>query len=174
MSTPSFQERVDELLRGWDVRCREIADLAAQERKIREDRIRRGEETARKIADAVVRPFLAHLVDRLPGGVLRTAHTPGGLQLCFPRNEQFSRSAEVQVRVELDPEAEHLRVHFSAVLIPILQGDPQVPAAGFREWPARNPSADEVASWIGDRLMAFLQAYLKTHRCDDKPARGRA
>jgi YHS domain-containing protein len=127
--------------------------------------------TADRLMESVVRPRVAEVKSRLDavataeqsgtrhGCCLRLAHTP-----------RFPATARLEVAITRDGDARTLSVQYRLQILPAF-----FPFAGADDlaFPANQVDPERVATWLDDKLVDFVETYLRLEIEPDYQAEGR-
>lgn len=126
-------------------------------------RRRRFEGIAAHLSETVIHPRLDTYASYFPNATLTNGEPVGHSACCFGYRERFPTSTRVAFSVEHDVCFEHIAVCYIASMMPQF--------IRFNEHdritsPLDEVSDDQVANWIEDRLLEFLEAYQRIDRGD--------
>ncbi len=166
MDLKSFGQSVDRILGTCDERCYRVVDEERRRRKTLEGRKQVFFDSVRKFLEEHLRPRLRFVAERLPQAGFPEGVLPLELELHLGRTERYPKTGQLKIRFSADDAFAKAAIHWDGYLIPILQGDPPVPPAESLEWSLGSDPAPSVVPWVEERLLQFVQAYLRTQKCD--------
>lgn len=157
----SFAKRIEESLAG--TRREPHWETGQAEQYMADVDVRRGrfEKTAVYLNDTLIQPRLETLASYFPNASLTRNVRPGHSTCWFGYCERFPASTKVAFAVEHDVRFEKVAVCFEASMMPVF--------IKFNErdrltMPLDDTNDDLVAEWTEERLLEFLDAYLRIDR----------
>jgi len=158
-----FAKCIDEVLADSDRRQHWSAEEASQYMARFASRRERFEELAGHLIGTIIRPRLELLASYFTNAVPGTDDIPSQCSYWFGYCERFPASTQVMFAVEHDSRFDSLllryRVHMMPVFIKLTEHDSlTLPLAALDE--------QAVATWTEERLLEFLDDYLRIDRGD--------
>jgi YHS domain-containing protein len=156
-----FRKRLEERIRssGREPKCHP-ADLAADMQRF-QDRSAQFDKIAPQLLAELILPRLSHLVSMFPNASLNDRQSNERASCWLGYCERFPASAKIEIVVSHDAPVENAIVRFEANIFPSYQlFEPHdkllVPLAA--------PDEAQIVQWIEERLLEFLEAYLRIDR----------
>jgi YHS domain-containing protein len=154
-----FENRIREKLAASGEGRRERRDGLAVEMNHLDERLMRFTAVGDRLMKAVIQPrvgkLLECLTDAPPPQVEKTRHT---LVCRFPHSARFPATAAVELSVTRDGDAHNVAVEYDLHLLPAFV---PVNAQAHLVMPLDAVDEAKVAAWVEERILAFLEAYLK-------------
>jgi len=136
------------------------ADMAAEMRRFQERRVQ-FDEVAPRLVTNVILPRLSQLASMFKNASL-SDRLPNDRTSCwFGYCEQLPSSTKIEMVVSHDAPVENVIVRFEASIFPSFQ---RFEPHDKLLVPLVNPDEVQVAQWVEDRLLEFLEAYLRIDR----------
>ena len=159
-----LKQRIEALLAGERTRRDERSTEIRHEMHGMEARLTRFEAVAREWMDRLIVPKIETLAARFPNRrpPVRTGSAYRVVQ-AFGQTEDFPADARVEVSLRFDIAAERIRLTFEASIIPILM---DYEREGMIEYGLGAPDPAAVASFLDERIVRFVQDYLRLREPD--------
>jgi YHS domain-containing protein len=158
-ATNDFESRIREKLAASGEGRRERRDGLTQVMNQLDDRLIRYTAIADRLMKAVIKPRVDKLLDCLtdapPPQVEQTRHT---LVCRFPHSPRFPATAAVEFGVTRDGDAYNVAVEYDLHILPAFV---PINAQAHLVLPLDAVDEAKVAAWVEERILAFLDAYLK-------------
>jgi len=157
----AFAKRVEEQLKGAD--CEPHWGPGEADRYMADvcERRRRFEEIAARLSETVIQPRLETLASYFSNANLTNNESSGLGECWFGYCERFPASTKVAFLVEHDVRFENVAVCYEVSMMPMF--------IRFNEHDRltlvlNEVNEDRVADWVDERLLEFLDAYLRIDR----------
>ncbi len=157
----AFAKRVESLLAGanrephWkpDEAERYMANVAARRQRF--------EEIAARLNDTVIQPRLETLASYFSNSSITKDEPSGHCSCWFGYCEQFPASTKVSFAVEHDVRFEKVAVCYEASMMPVFI---KLNERDKLTLPLDDVPDDAVAAWVEERLLEFIDVYLRIDR----------
>lgn len=159
-----FAKRIEEQLSNANREPHWTAEDAARYMSEVGARREKFEQVAERLIKHFIQPRLELLASRFPNASLAKDQLPGRVVCWFGYCERFPASTKVVFTVEHDVRIERLAVCYEASMVPVfvkLMERDKVTS------PLEQIHEDEVAGWVEERLLDFLDCYLRIDRGTD-------
>jgi YHS domain-containing protein len=165
MNAPNhFESRLRERLAASDESRRSQRDRLTQEMNHLDERLKRYTALADYLMKAVILPRVGKLLECFtaapPPKVEQTRHN---LVCRFPHSDRFPATAVLELGVTRDGDAHNVALEHSHHIVPALV---PVNAESHLVLPLDAVDEAKVASWVEERLLAFVDAFLKVEAAD--------
>lgn len=163
-ATNDFESRIREKLAASDESRRTRRDGLSHEMNDLDDRLKRYTVVADRLMKAVILPRVGKLLkcftDAPPPQVEQTRHT---LVCRFPHSARFPATAALELSVTRDGDAHNVALEYGLHILPTF-----VPVNAEAHLVLPLDAVDEAkgAAWVEERILAFVDAYLKLETAD--------
>lgn len=160
MTTTDFTSKLEGAFKQFDQKVAELKSKAAQKATELGTRFEQFEKSRRHVGQTLLKPRLEALAKRCGTPTQEVREQRGQVvgTLVFPRSDERQALMQVMFSASVDDEVKTLLLDYELTIIPVFM---KFEKNNRLEQPLEKVDDAAVSKWIDDRLIAFVETWLK-------------